>query len=63
MSTFSKVLEKGKLSLGLVFPIESYSGAIPKMEKQEELARYAEEIGLKSLWFRDVPFSDPTSGP
>ena len=62
MSTFSKVLEKGKLSLGLVFPIESYSGAIPKMEKQEELARYAEEIGLKSLWFRDVPFSDPTFG-
>lgn len=62
MSTFSKVLKKGKLSLGLVFPIESYSGAIPKMEKQEELAKYAEEIGFKSLWSRDVPFNDPTFG-
>ena len=62
MSIFNKVYQKGKLSLGLVFPIESYQGSIPKMENQEELAKYAEEIGFKALWFRDVPFNDPTFG-
>ncbi|MFY0630541.1 MAG: LLM class oxidoreductase [Flavobacteriaceae bacterium] len=62
MSTFQKVAKKGKLTLGLVFPIESYQGAIPTMENQEQLAKRAEELGFKALWFRDVPFNDPTFG-
>jgi luciferase-type oxidoreductase len=32
------------------------------MKGQEELAIRAEELGFKALWFRDVPFHDPTFG-
>lgn len=59
---FNKIIKKGKLSLGLVFPIESYSGSVATMEHQEERAKRAEELGFKALWFRDVPFNDPNFG-
>ena len=62
MSTFSKIATKGKLTLGLVFPLEAYSGSIAKMENQEQLAKRAEDLGFKALWFRDVPFNDPSFG-
>jgi len=62
MNIYSKIASKGKLTLGLVFPLEAYSGSIAKMEHQEKLAKRAEELGFKSLWFRDVPFNDPTFG-
>lgn len=62
MTVFSKIATKGKLSLGLVFPLEAYQGSIAKMENQEELATRAEELGFKALWFRDVPFNDPSFG-
>ncbi len=62
MTAFEKVAQEGKLSLGLVFPIESYEGSIPTMQDQEILAKRAEELGFKALWFRDVPFHDPTFG-
>ena len=62
MGVFSKIATKGKLTLGLVFPLESYSGSIAKMENQEKLARRAEELGFNALWFRDVPFNDPSFG-
>ena len=32
------------------------------MEHQEQLAKRAEALGFKALWFRDVPFHDPTFG-
>lgn len=59
---FSNVLRKGKLSLGLVFPLEAYSGSIAKMLNQEKLAKRVEQLGFKALWFRDVPFNDPSFG-
>lgn len=62
MKALNRIAIKGKLSLGLVFPIESYSGSVPKMENQEKLAKRAEELGIKALWFRDVPFNDPSFG-
>lgn len=62
MNVFSTIASKGKLTLGLVFPIETYSGSIAKMENQEELAKRAEELGFKALWFRDIPFNDPNFG-
>lgn len=62
MSTFQQVAQEGKLTLGLVFPLESYQGSIPSMQDQEVLAKRAEELGFKALWFRDVPFHDPTFG-
>ncbi|MET1259060.1 LLM class oxidoreductase [Flagellimonas sp. DF-77] len=62
MGVFENVIQKNRLSLGLVFPIESYSGSLARMEGQEELAQKAEALGFKALWFRDVPFHDPTFG-
>ncbi|WP_372744804.1 LLM class oxidoreductase [Lutibacter sp.] len=62
MTAFTKIATKGKLTLGLVFPLEAYSGSIAKMENQEQLAKRAEELGFKALWFRDVPFNDPNFG-
>ncbi len=62
MNVYSKITSKGKLTLGLVFPLEAYSGAIAKMENQEQLAKRCEELGFKVLWFRDVPFNDPNFG-
>jgi len=62
MSVYSKIASKGNLTIGLVFPLEAYSGSIARMENQEQLAKQAEELGFKSLWFRDVPFNDPSFG-
>ncbi|WPR77273.1 LLM class oxidoreductase [Algoriphagus sp. NG3] len=62
MSTLKKIANKGKLTLGLIFPIEAYSGSVAKMENQEKLAKRVEELGFKALWFRDVPFNDPSFG-
>jgi luciferase-type oxidoreductase len=62
MSVFSEVAKEGKLTLGLVFPLEAYQGSVPKMENQEQLAKRAEDLGFKALWFRDVPFHDPSFG-
>jgi len=62
MNQLNNIAKKEKLSLGLVFPIESYSGSVAKMENQEKLAKRAEELGFKALWFRDVPFNDPSFG-
>ena len=46
------------LTLGVIFAIEAYEGAIPKMERQVELVQRAEELEFSALWFRDVPFYD-----
>ena len=61
-SPLNKIANQHELTLGLVFPIESYSGAVPQMKNQEELAQLAEISGFKALWFRDVPLHDPTFG-
>jgi luciferase-type oxidoreductase len=58
----SKIAKKGKLSIGILLPIESYQGAVPTLENHVQLAQRAEELGFKSLWFRDVPFLDPNFG-
>lgn len=62
MNSLSRIANPGKLSLGLVFPIEAYQGSVATMKDQELLAKRAEEIGLSALWFRDVPFNDPNFG-
>jgi luciferase-type oxidoreductase len=62
MSTLHKIATQNNLTLGLVFPLEAYNGSVPQMKQQEELAKYAEEIGMSALWFRDVPLHDPTFG-
>ncbi|HAD30522.1 MAG TPA: LLM class flavin-dependent oxidoreductase [Methylophaga sp.] len=58
----NSIFTEGKLSLGLMFPLESYQGDVPTMANQESLACLAEEAGFSALWFRDVPLRDPLFG-
>lgn len=51
-----------RLSLGVLFPIEAFSGDQPTMHGQVELAQFAEAAGFDALWFRDVPLRDPGFG-
>ncbi len=62
MNKLHNIATRGELSIGITFPIESYQGSVPEMKKQEELAQRAEAAGFKALWFRDVPFHDPSFG-
>ncbi len=62
MKSLDLIAQEGALSLGLVFPLEAYAGSVPNMDNQEALAQQAEAAGFKALWFRDVPFHDPTFG-
>lgn len=59
---FRRTFRKGHLTLGIFFPIEAFSGDLPKMQNQLELARVADEAGYAALWTRDVPVRDPNFG-
>jgi luciferase-type oxidoreductase len=59
---FNSVFKPGKISFGVFFPIEAYSGAVPKMEKQIMLGQKVEQLGFSALWFRDIPLLDPQFG-
>jgi len=60
---YNTVFQLGKLSIGLVLPIEAYSvGVEPTMKSHLEMAKLAEELGFSTLWLRDVPFNVPSFG-
>ncbi|MEM9222241.1 MAG: LLM class oxidoreductase [Pseudomonadota bacterium] len=60
---YDSVFRQGRLSVGLVVPIERYdTSAVPTMERHLERAQLAEALGFKALWLRDVPFNVPSFG-
>jgi luciferase-type oxidoreductase len=59
---FRRMFAPGRLTFGVFFPIEAFSGDRPTMADQVPLARRAEELGFSALWFRDVPLRDPSFG-
>lgn len=59
---FRRMFAPGRLTFGVFFPIEAFSGDRPTMDGQVALAQRAEELGFAALWFRDVPLRDPTFG-
>ncbi len=61
---FARMYQPGALTLGLLFPLESYSGPVPRMDVAEQVdrARLAEQHGFAALWARDVPLFDPGFG-
>ncbi|RUS59235.1 LLM class oxidoreductase [Pseudorhodobacter sp. E13] len=60
---FNQVFRPGRLSLGLVLPLERYaSSAVPDMAHHVERAQLAEQLGFAALWLRDVPFNVPSFG-
>ncbi|MEM6439974.1 MAG: LLM class oxidoreductase [Pseudomonadota bacterium] len=62
-AAYGAVFRPGRLSLGLVAPLEAYAvGAAPTMTRHLETARLADRLGFAALWLRDVPFDVPSFG-
>lgn len=59
---WQRVFKRGKLTLGIMFPIEAFERDQPTMHNQVVLAQFAEKSGFASLGFRDVPLRDPNFG-
>ena len=60
---YNSVFQLGKMSVGLVVPIESYtSSPVPTMKEHVARAKLVEELGFSSVWLRDVPFNVPSFG-
>lgn len=59
---FARVFAPGRLTLGVLFAIESYAGDAPTMRDQIRLARSVEQAGFAALGVRDVPLRDPGFG-
>ena len=60
---YDSVFRPGKLSVGLVVPLESYTaGPIPTMTNHVERVQLAERLGFSAVWLRDVPFNVPSFG-
>ncbi|QIZ11029.1 LLM class oxidoreductase [Priestia megaterium] len=58
------MFKENELTLGLLFPLESYTSDIPQMDiaEQMSLAKKAENFKFASLFVRDVPLRDPWFG-
>ena len=62
-TAYNTVFTPGRLSVGLVVPIESYpSSAVPTMTHHIERVQLAEALGFAAVWLRDVPFNVPAFG-
>lgn len=60
---FNQTFCFGRMSLGLVVPIESYpSTAIPCLTQHVAKVKLAETLGFKAVWLRDIPFNVPSFG-
>ncbi|WP_163849564.1 LLM class oxidoreductase [Pseudooceanicola aestuarii] len=60
---YNAVFQPGRMSLGLVVPLESYPDtSVPEMTQHLARARLAEDLGFAALWLRDVPFNVPGFG-
>ena len=60
---YNRVFRPGRLSIGLVLPLEAYAvGDTPTLRGHLQAAQRAEELGFAALWLRDVPFDVPSFG-
>jgi luciferase-type oxidoreductase len=61
---YKAMFKERKLTVGLFFAIESYTGAVPQMdvEQQIESAKLADTKGFSALFFRDVFLNVPSFG-
>jgi len=62
-AAYDTVFQPGRLSVGLVVPIEAYPHSpVPELERHFERIQLAEELGFSAAWLRDVPFNVPSFG-
>ena len=60
---YDTVFKLGRLSIGLVVPIETYATEpVPAMTRHIERVQLAESLGFSAIWLRDVPFNVPSFG-
>lgn len=61
---YSTMFKDGQMTLGLFFAIESYPGAVPHMDVEQQIAtaKVADEMGFAALYFRDVFLNVPSFG-
>src|SRR5262245_40207791 len=59
---FRRMFRPGRLTLGLMFPVEAFAGDAPSMVGQAALAERADAAGFAALWIRDVPLRVPSFG-
>lgn len=60
---YNSVFTYGKLSVGLVIPLENYAqSSVPSMQGQLQKIQLAEQLGFSAVWLRDVPFNVPSFG-
>ncbi|MBX2800508.1 MAG: LLM class oxidoreductase [Myxococcales bacterium] len=61
--SYGQVFRSGRLSVGLVVPIESYpDGPVPSLTRHVQRVQLAEALGFAAVWLRDVPFDVPSFG-
>ncbi|MEM8538696.1 MAG: LLM class oxidoreductase [Pseudomonadota bacterium] len=62
-AAYNRVFQPGRLSIGLVLPLEAYAvGDRPTLRGHLAAAQKAEQLGFAALWLRDVPFDVPSFG-
>ena len=59
---YKELFQPGKLTLGLMSPIETFNSDTPSLKGQNELVKRVDELGFDAIWVRDVPLRDPTFG-
>jgi len=60
---YNSVFKYGKLSLGIVIPIENYAqSTVPTLKNHVERAQLVDQLGFRALWVRDVPLHVPSFG-
>ncbi len=60
---YDTVFRVGRLSIGLVVPLETYTrGPTPTMARHVERVQLAEALRFSAVWLRDVPFNVPSFG-
>ena len=60
---YNNTFKPGRLSVGMVVPIETYTNSpVPTMKHHIERVQLAEDLGFSAIWLRDVPFNVPSFG-
>ena len=60
---FARVFQPGRLSLGLVVPIDHYGiASLPDLNRMTARVQQAEALGFGAVWLRDIPFNVPSFG-
>ena len=57
-----RAFPENRMTLGLIAPLESFTGDVPSLTDHLDLARHADRLDFAALWLRDVPFLVPRQG-